>query len=92
MKREVSDDEIFKAALTKWGEASQVGMVYEECGELIAALNQFYRGRLSLAELIDEVADVTIMIRQLSYLLGCERVNDRVAFKMVALREKVNVK
>lgn len=92
MKRDISDEEIFKKALEKWSEESQIGMVYEECGELIAALNQFYRGRIGLAELIDEVADVTIIIKQLSHLLGHERVNDRVVFKMTALCDKVNTK
>jgi NTP pyrophosphatase (non-canonical NTP hydrolase) len=92
MKRDIGDDEIFKKALAKWGRESQIGMVYEECGELITALNQFHRGRIGLAEVIDEVADVTIMIKQLSYILGYERVNDRVAFKMTVLCDKVNTK
>lgn len=55
---------IYRQAIEAWGVHAQAGMVAEECGELVAALNQFLRGRVSGAVVLNEVADVQIMLRQ----------------------------
>lgn len=55
---------VYRQAIDAWGVHSQAGMVAEECGELVAALNQFLRGRVSGASVLREVADVQIMMRQ----------------------------
>lgn len=55
---------IYRQAIEAWGVHAQAGMVAEECGELVAAVNQFLRGRVSGASVLREVADVQIMLRQ----------------------------
>jgi hypothetical protein len=55
---------VYRQAIDAWGVPAQAGMVAEECGELVAALNQFLRGRVSGVSVLREVADVQIMLRQ----------------------------
>lgn len=56
---------ICRRAVDLWGAASQLRQLQEECGELVAAVNQADRGRDgAIGQLIEEVADVEIMIAQ----------------------------
>ena len=62
------NDEVFELALTKWGEQAQVGMVIEECGEVLSAINKYYRSRIQIDDLIEEFVDVYIMMRQMRFM------------------------
>ena len=62
--------EIYKAALEKWGVGAQIGMLTEECGELLSAINKFNRSRCSSDDVLTELADVSIMVEQLSLIYG----------------------
>ena len=62
--------EIYKAALEKCGAESQIGMLTEECGELLSAVNKFNRSRCSRDDVLTELADVSIMVEQLSLIYG----------------------
>jgi NTP pyrophosphatase (non-canonical NTP hydrolase) len=46
----------------------------EECAELIAALKHLRRGRVDEDAVAEELADVYLMVGQLTYMLGEERV------------------
>ena len=46
--------EIYKAALEKWGVNPQIGMLTEECGELLSAINKFNRSRCSNDDVLTE--------------------------------------
>lgn len=64
---------IYQDAKTLWGIESQFGMLQEEAGELIAAVNRFLRGRDRLAvNLADELADVLIIIEDIVQVSGLE--------------------
>lgn len=55
-----------------YGKDAQVGMCIEEMAELIKALNKYqrsYGSKESLENVIEEVADVEIMLEQIRYLL-----------------------
>ena len=69
-----------------YGYTPQKNMLIEEMAELIQALNKFerYEHKSSfLANLIEEVADVEIMLTQVKYLLGInERVEHAKFFKV----------
>ena len=54
-----------------YGLESQLDQTTEECGELIAVINKFKRDG-DVEHLIEERADVEIMLDQLKYLLKCE--------------------
>ena len=56
---------IYKEALEAWGMEAQLGMVQEECAELIKVINKSFRGRASTEELIEECVDVELMINQM---------------------------
>lgn len=69
-----------------YGYMGQKDMLIEELAELIQALNKFERYEHEsgfLANLIEEVADVEIMLTQVKYLLGInERVEHAKFFKI----------
>ncbi len=82
--------ELYKQALEKWGTAAQVTQAMEECGELIAALNQyFFRERLTRADLASEIADVELMCEQLRVIIGGKTIDKEKARKVKRLRKRV---
>lgn len=78
-------EEIYRATLAKWGEQAQYDQAVEECAELIAALKHFRRDKVDAAAVISELADVTLMIGQLTYMFGPEEVEKAVAVKLAKL-------
>lgn len=66
MKQEQRET-IAKLAIEKYGEAAQLRQLQEECAELIVAVNHFFRQRQNAREeLIEEFADVTIVLMELT--------------------------
>lgn len=78
--------QLYQATLAKWGEDAQYDQAVEECAELIAALKHFRRGKVNQQAVIDELADVTLMVGQLTWMFGAERVEESVQKKL----EKLN--
>lgn len=75
-----------EAALEKWGDTQQWRMVQEECAELIAAVNRHLRGRKGAREaLIEEVADVILVIQQARIMAGPADVDAMVVKKAYRL-------
>lgn len=67
------DDDIKKIA-DHYGKYAQLGMLQEECAELIVAVNKYRRGgHLPLIDdfnhIVEEIADVEIVISQVKHLL-----------------------
>jgi len=57
-------------AIAKWGRTSQIDMLQEECAELIVAINKYKRNNVGTIEaVLEEIADVEIMIDQIKVLL-----------------------
>lgn len=66
-----------------YGKEKQVDIAIEECSELIKALLKDRRGKATIDDIVDEIADVQIMPYQLEYLFKCENaVNERVRAKI----------
>jgi len=88
MKLEFTENEtaIMQTALDRWGFNAQVGQAIEECAELIVAL-QKYTNRTptndSRERIIDEIADVEMMLAQMRLCLGIddEVLRDRIEHK-----------
>jgi len=57
-------------ALNKWGAYSQVLMLFEEMSELQKAVCKFLRGQRTVDKVVEEIADVEIMLTELKVLLG----------------------
>lgn len=83
------DIEKVKKIADHYGIESQLVKTVEETTELQKAVAYFYHQyaerdeNISTKPLIDELADVSIMIEQLKYLLECDKeVQERIEFKL----------
>ena len=77
MKVEFTDAQVaaMREALDKWGISAQAGQTVEECAELIVALQkQFNRSPAPKTSdsILDEMADVEIMLAQMRLALGID--------------------
>lgn len=73
---EVYTESIYSQIVNKYGPERQMRQTQEECGELVAVINQFIRGRKTPRQVASEVADVSIMCDQMKEILGqhlCEQ-------------------
>lgn len=64
-------DERLKQIADHYGLYSQLSILQEECAELIQAASKYKRNRLidDYQHIVEEIADVEIMIAQVKYLL-----------------------
>lgn len=85
---------IFKKSIEVYGKEAQSRQAMEECAELIQAINKFlrYPSDQRYANLIEEIADVEIMLYQLKVMFNID--DDQVfAFKVEkAKREQERLK
>ena len=65
-------------------------MAIEEMAELANALMKDRRNRVTNDDIITEVADVTIMMNQLSFMLGRDKVKEEVERKILRLIQRMN--
>ncbi len=79
-------EDVYRATVAKWGEEGQYDQAVEECAELIAVLKHFRRGKAGAAEVISELADVRLMVGQLSWMFGELEVRRAVDEKLVKLQ------
>ena len=63
----MTEHEIYRKAIDKWGRDSQLGVAQEECAELIQAISKYFRhGDIKAIEkVIEEAVDAEIMINQI---------------------------
>lgn len=66
----MTEEELMTKAITIFGAYSQIGMVQEECAELIQAINKYRRkgDKSSEENIIEEAVDVELMIQQLKIM------------------------
>lgn len=81
--------EIYKEALNKWGEYSQIMMLFEEMSELQNAICKFYRGRCQSKVAVTEIADVMIMTEQMADLFGADEVVSEKKRKFERLQKRL---
>lgn len=79
--------DIYRTALKKWGAEAQYDQMIEECAELIASLKHFKRNKVDEQVIIDELADVTLMVGQLTYMFGEARVEAAIEDKITKLEK-----
>lgn len=77
----------FQEILEHYGPIHQIGKLLEEVEELHRAIEQYIDPGMDCQKcaedaLIDEIADVSILIEQVVMFLGIEKVNQRVDFKL----------
>lgn len=74
--------DLYQQAIAKWGEEAQHDQAIEECAELIATLKHYRRNRVETEAVIEELADVFLMLGQLIYMFGEQRTNAAVCRKI----------
>ncbi|MCL2036290.1 MAG: hypothetical protein FWG83_02740 [Oscillospiraceae bacterium] len=76
MKVEFTESEIqtMHKALESWGLEAQIGVAVEECAELIVALQKYVNRSIkpSTDDILDEIADVEIMLAQIRLALDLD--------------------
>jgi NTP pyrophosphatase (non-canonical NTP hydrolase) len=81
--------EIYKRALKQYGSSRQVDKTIEELGELSTALMKFKHGEMDMKGVITELADVLIMVYQMSIVFGFDDVVDEIDYKTKRLEQKM---
>lgn len=83
---------ICSLAIVTWGADAQLNHVVEELNELGVAVNHWRRGRIDRNEVLEEMADVTIMIQQLALMmrLSHDDLERMVWDKLQKLEDKIN--
>ena len=82
--------EIYRKAIETYGVEAQTKMAIEEMAELTNALMKFARGRNTVDDIIEEIADVTIMMRQLAIIYGQNAVQLQIDYKTQRLARRLN--
>ncbi len=73
-----------------YGAEAQLNIAEEECSELIQAICKHKRGLGHIADIVDELADVEIMVNQLKIIFDCfGEVEDRIDFKIKRQLERI---
>ncbi len=83
-------EEIYRATLSKWGTEAQYDQAIEECAELITSLMHLKRNKVDEEQIISELADVTLMVGQLTWMFGPEKVERAIAGKLEKLQNLLN--
>lgn len=83
-------DEIIQLAIQTYGKEAQTRMLFEEMAELQNALCKLSRGRGTVSDVCEEIADVMIMCFQMAQIYGPKSVEQMANFKMHRLKERLN--
>ena len=77
--------------IDKWGRQAQLLMVLEEMSELQKEiLKNVNRGKENIDAIIDETADVEIMLDQLKYIYGIhQKVEERIPVKLEKVKARL---
>lgn len=81
--------EICALALARFGNDKQTHKAREECAELIVALYHAEDGKIGTGDVITEIADVAVMIEQLTQMFGRDRVEAEIARKLERLEREI---
>ena len=91
--------EVLQKAIDTYGTHNQMLKCVEECGELSRAISRIlielssgdgFTTEESLANLQEELADVSIMLEQMLIMFKCEKdVNQYIEFKLNRLKERL---
>lgn len=85
-------DEFLCEVIEHYGKENQMGVAQEECAELIQAISKTRRGEHNTDHIIEEIADVTIMLWQLKliYTITDFELDREIEFKLDRLKERMH--
>ena len=64
-------------AVEKYGTESQINVLFEEMAELQNAICKYKRGRATVEEIAEELADVNIMLIQAIKIFDCDDLTNK---------------
>lgn len=82
-------NKILTDTIYTYGEDSQIWMAIEEMSELSNALAKYRRNRVTREDICEEIADVAIMMIQLSKIFGPDDVSDYFERKLDRLDKRL---
>lgn len=85
----MTDREIYRKALEAKGYHHQKMVLVEECGELLNAIAKSERGRAKVADIITELADVSIMVEQMALFFGWKEFEEEKKRKLERLNQRL---
>lgn len=86
-------DSACRLAVQKFGQKSQINVLFEEMAELQDAVCKQRRGRDSVDHIAEEIADVEIMLEQLKEIFHCHKLASQKRFgKIGRLRKRLGQK
>lgn len=80
------DREIIIKAIDHFGKESQISKAIEEMSELTCELARSQNNRSMNIKIIEEIADVSIMMNQLKLIFGEELVQNQISLKLRRLK------
>lgn len=84
------DNDTLRGALDTYGADAQTLMLFEEMAELQKELCKHARGRDNREAIAEEIADVQIMLAQMTMLHDCAvLVDEYIAIKLDRLRKRL---
>jgi NTP pyrophosphatase (non-canonical NTP hydrolase) len=86
-------EQTLRKAIDKYGEIRQIEKLEEECLELALAIRQWRnKGGLNseaYAKIVDEIADVDIMLTQAKIIFPIDLIDERKEFKIKRLKSLI---
>ena len=86
---------LYKKAIEVWTPQKQIGMLHEEMGELMVAINRLDRGRGTPQQVLTELVDVEILLGQMRVLFALDDSEHEIEYnhKIARLEQRlVNTK
>lgn len=76
--KDAKDDRmnVYQRAIMQWGDNHQAIVAIEELSELQKELCKYLRGNKNVTNLIEEIADVEIVVEQLKIMFDCSQSVD----------------
>lgn len=82
--------DILEKAIDHYGPNHQITKAMEELAELLASLAKHQNQSGMMLNVIEEIADVKIMIGQLEIIFGQDLVKNKMDFKLMRLNKNID--
>lgn len=82
--------EIVERVAKYYGFKPQLDMMVEECGGMIVAINHYKRQRVSTERLIEEIADIWIVLKQMGVFLDERSIANVIDNKLRRINRVIN--
>lgn len=89
----MDDEKLYILAIETWGADAQIGMLVEEIGEVLTALNKKGRNTngCSTDDFVGELVDLSIMLDQMKVIFRDYHWESKKQYKLSRLAERLGV-